>query len=124
MFDLPDMQQQLGQEWRLIKAANLNGAGPSAISALSSWMNEFGIPAIPAEVLERIDTPTTLIWGRHDRATPLAVAEAASKQYGWPIDVIEGAADDPTLEQPEAFVSALRRAITAAISGDFQKGVV
>ena len=111
VFDLPGVQQQLGHEWQLIKAANLNGAGASGISALSSWMNEFGIPAISAEVLKRIDTPTTLIWGRHDRATPLAVAEAASRQYGWRMEVIDGAADDPTLEQPEAFLSALRHAI-------------
>jgi len=115
VFDLPGVQQRLGHEWQLIKAANLNGAGASAISALNSWMNEFGIPAISAEVLKRIDTPTTLIWGRHDRATPLAVAEAASKQYSWPMAVIDGAADAPMLEQPEAFVSALRRALTPNI---------
>jgi pimeloyl-ACP methyl ester carboxylesterase len=120
VFDLPALQQRMGQDWQLIKAANLGGTGAAAISALSSWMNEFGIPAIPAELLQRIDTPTTLIWGRHDRATLLAVAEAASTQYGWPLEVIDDAADDPTLEQPEAFVRALRRAIT----GNFRKGVV
>ncbi len=120
VFDVAAVQQQLGDEWQLIKAANLEGASAAKIAALSSWMSEFGIPAIPAETLKRIDTPTALIWGRHDRATPLAVAEAASRQYGWPMEVIDGAADDPALEQPEAFVSALRRAITRI----FQKGVV
>ena len=120
VFDPAGVQDRLGNDWQLIKAANLNGAGASGISALTSWMNEFGIPAIPAEVLERIDTPTTLIWGRHDRATPLAVAEGASKQYGWKMEIIEDAADDPALEQPEAFVSAFRRAIAL----NSQKGVV
>jgi pimeloyl-ACP methyl ester carboxylesterase len=120
VFDSAGVQRQLGHQWQLIKAANLKGASASGISAMSAWMNEFGIPAIPAKVLKRIDTPTTLIWGRHDRATSLAVAEAASKQYGWPLEVIDAAADDPTLEQPEAFVRALRRAITR----NFQKGVV
>ena len=61
--------------------------------------------------LSQIDVPTALIWGRHDRATPLAIAEAASRQFGWRLEVIDGAADDPTLEQPEAFLGALRRAI-------------
>ncbi len=74
-------------------------------------MQEFGLPAIPPSVLERIDTPTTLIWGRHDRATPLAVAQEASKQYGWSLDIIDDAADDPTLEQPESFLYCLRRAM-------------
>jgi pimeloyl-ACP methyl ester carboxylesterase len=72
-------------------------------------MQEFGAPAIPVSRLQRIDTPTTLIWGRHDRATPLAVAEATSRQFGWPLEVIEDAADDPTLEQPDEFIRVLRR---------------
>ena len=28
-------------------------------------------------------------WGRHDRATPLGIAEAASERFGWPLEVIE-----------------------------------
>jgi pimeloyl-ACP methyl ester carboxylesterase len=58
-------------------------------------------------VLGRITVPTTVIWGRHDLATPLRVAEAASARYGWQLHVIEEAADDPTLDQPEAFLRAL-----------------
>lgn len=45
--------------------------------------------------------------GRHDLATPLYVAEEASERYGWRLHVIEDAADDPLLEQPEAFLKAL-----------------
>jgi pimeloyl-ACP methyl ester carboxylesterase len=70
-------------------------------------MEQFGMPAIPPAELERIAVPTTLIWGRHDLATPLSVAEAASKRYGWPLRVIEDAADDPPIEQPKAFLAAL-----------------
>lgn len=120
VFDLAGVRQQLGHQWQLIKSANLEGMSASKMAALNVWMSEFGVPAIPAQMLDRIDSPTTLIWGRHDRATPLAVAEAACKQHGWPLEVIDGAADDPALEQPEAFVSALHRAITGAS----QKGVV
>ena len=55
--------------------------------------------------------PTTLIWGRHDRATPLSVAEAASARYGWPLQVIENCNDDPPVEQPEALLRTLRDAL-------------
>lgn len=57
--------------------------------------------------------PTTLIWGRHDLATALEKAEAVSATYGWPLHVIEGAADDPPLEQPEAFLEVLRSEVLA-----------
>ena len=56
--------------------------------------------------------PVTLVWGRHDRATPLAVAEAASKRYHWPLRIIEGANDDPPVEQPEALVLVLRAVLS------------
>jgi pimeloyl-ACP methyl ester carboxylesterase len=53
------------------------------------------------------------VWGRHDRATALAAAEAASARYGWELHVIDGAADDPAIEQPERFLETLRRVIDA-----------
>jgi pimeloyl-ACP methyl ester carboxylesterase len=70
-------------------------------------MPYFGWRAIPDEELARISVPTTLIWGRHDRQTPLAVAQRAGVRYGWPLHVIEDAADDPAFEQPEAVLKAL-----------------
>ena len=71
-------------------------------------MRELGVPRIPPEDLARIAVPTTLIWGRHDRANRLRIAEAASARYGWPLHVIEDCADDPPRDQPEAFLEALR----------------
>jgi pimeloyl-ACP methyl ester carboxylesterase len=50
-------------------------------------------------------------WGRHDLATPLAAARAARARYGWPLEVVEGAGDDPPIERPAAFLAALRRAL-------------
>jgi pimeloyl-ACP methyl ester carboxylesterase len=73
-------------------------------------MELFAMPAIPAEVLGRIAAPTTLIWGRHDLATPVRIAEAASVRHGWALHVIEDAADDPAMDQPDAFLNALRNA--------------
>jgi 2-hydroxymuconate-semialdehyde hydrolase len=69
--------------------------------------------AIPDAQLGRIDLPTTLLWGRHDRMVPLEIAERASARYGWPLHVIDHAAHAPHIEQPEAFVAALT-ATTAA----------
>jgi pimeloyl-ACP methyl ester carboxylesterase len=63
-------------------------------------------PLTPAE-LASIGGPPTLIWGRHDRATQLAVAVEASRLYGWPLRVIEHANDDPAVEQPEALALLL-----------------
>lgn len=110
VFDLDGVKRQLGEYWPWIRAANLDGSRPQDMAALNDWMVLFGLPAIPAATLADIKIPTALIWGRHDRATPLAVAEAASRQFAWPLAVIEGAADDPTLEQPEAFIAALAAA--------------
>jgi pimeloyl-ACP methyl ester carboxylesterase len=106
-FDLERLRQRLGEPWQWIREANLEGIRTFGVSTLIPWMQEFG-SAIPPELLARIGSHTTLIWGREDRATPLAVAEAASRRYGWPLQVIDGAADDPTIEQPEEFVAALR----------------
>jgi len=111
LFDLDGVKQRLGEPWAWIKEANLEILRDTGVGPMAAWMEQFGVAAIPDELLRRIRTHTTLIWGREDRATPLSVAQAAAPRYGWNLEVIDGAADDPTLEQPEAFVSALRRAI-------------
>jgi pimeloyl-ACP methyl ester carboxylesterase len=108
--DLDRLRARLGERWGLLEAYNLDRArSPEASSAMHALMQEFGFPAIPPATLERIAIPTTLIWGRHDLATSLAVAEAASERYGWPLDVIDDAGDDPPMEQPERFLAALER---------------
>jgi pimeloyl-ACP methyl ester carboxylesterase len=100
-----------------MKAYNLDLAStPAVAEAGSKLMELFAMPAIPAEVLARIVVPTTLIWGRHDLATPLRIAEAASARYGWPLHVIEHAGDDPTIDQPEQFLHALRSALDGGVS--------
>jgi 2-hydroxymuconate-semialdehyde hydrolase len=57
--------------------------------------------------LDRIDVPTTLLWGRQDRMVPLAVGEAAAARHGWPLHVIDHAAHAPHIEQPDAFAQAV-----------------
>jgi pimeloyl-ACP methyl ester carboxylesterase len=72
------------------------------------------VRAIPPGELARIAVPTSLIWGRHDRQVRLELAEDASARYGWPLHVIEQAADDPAFEQPGAFLRALRATLGSA----------
>lgn len=111
-FDFDALRKRLGSRWEWIKSYNLDRArAPQLRAAQHALMAQFGMPAIPPAGLARIAAPTTLIWGRHDLATPLPVAEAASERYGWPLRVIENCADDPPMEQPEAFLEALRAAL-------------
>ena len=110
-YDLTGLRQQMGERWEPFQAYNLDRArAPRVQAAIGALMGQFGMQAIPAAELARIAVPTTLIWGRHDRATPLRFAEAASARYGWPLHVIDNAADDPTVDQPDAFLAALRAA--------------
>jgi pimeloyl-ACP methyl ester carboxylesterase len=92
----------------------LEGANsPEQKAALRAMMPGLGLRAVPEEELASISVPTTLIWGRHDLQTPLAVAQRASSRYSWPLHVIEEAADDPAFEQPEAVLAAFSVACAA-----------
>ena len=108
-FDLDAMRAGMGDRWEQLKAYNLELARtPTVLAAEQALIGEFGMAPIPAEELARITVPVTLIWGRHDLATSLGVATAASARHGWPLRIIENAGDDPAMEQPEAFVRVLR----------------
>jgi pimeloyl-ACP methyl ester carboxylesterase len=114
-FDLHAMRDRMGERWAWFKAYNLDRAqAPSLKATQEALMVHFGIAAISPADLARIAVPTTLLWGRQDLATPLSVAAAASKTYGWPLRVIENAGDDPPMEQPEAFLRALRAALESS----------
>lgn len=72
---------------------------------------------IPASDLDRIGLPSSLLWGRHDRAVPLGLGEWANSRLGWPLHVIEDAGHVPHIEQPEAFLRALSQ-IQPGIPGE------
>jgi pimeloyl-ACP methyl ester carboxylesterase len=111
-LDLDGLRRRMGERWEPFKAYNVDRARTLSVkTALGALMGEFGVPPIPAAELARIAVSTTLIWGRHDLATRLEVAEAASARYGWRLHVIENAADDPPIEQPQAFLRALHTAL-------------
>jgi 2-hydroxymuconate-semialdehyde hydrolase len=70
-----------------------------------------GTTRVPDEELRRIELPTALLWGRHDRMVPLGLAEDASERLGWPLHVVDGAGHVPHLEQPDAFLRVLAVAL-------------
>ena len=110
--DLDRVRREIGERWAPFEAYNLDRArAPASMAALHALMEQFAMPQIPPADLERIRVPTILVWGRHDLATPVSIAEAASARYGWPIHVIEHANDDPSMDQPEAFVRTLLGAL-------------
>lgn len=111
-FNLDALRQRMDEQWQPFEAYNLDRARtPSVQAAVAALMEHFAVPAISTSDLARIAVPTTLIWGRHDRATPLAVAEEASARFGWPLHVIENCNDDPPVEQPDALLRTLRVAL-------------
>jgi pimeloyl-ACP methyl ester carboxylesterase len=110
--DFAGVRAGVGERWDPYQAYTLDGArSPAGKAALRVLMRDLAVPTIPAEELERIAVPTILIWGRHDPVNRPRVAEAASQRYDWPLHVIEDAADDPPIEQPEAFLHALLTAL-------------
>jgi len=110
--DLDGLREQLGEWGALLEAYALDRArSPGQKAALRSLIPALGPPVIPPAALARIAVPTSLIWGRHDRQVRLGVARAASARHGWPLHVIEDAADDPAVEQPQAFLRGLHAAL-------------
>jgi pimeloyl-ACP methyl ester carboxylesterase len=61
------------------------------------------------QVRERIEVPTTMVWGAQDRFVPLELARAASERRGWPLQVIDAAGHVPHIEQPDAFLEVITR---------------
>jgi pimeloyl-ACP methyl ester carboxylesterase len=112
-FDLDGLRAQMGEEWPAYVAYSLELARGPGAKAAGRLMREVGLPPLAAADLGRITVPTALVWGRHDRAIRLRIAEAASARYGWPLRVVEGCADDPPRDRPREFLDALRGILTS-----------
>src|SRR5699024_10633114 len=106
-YDFDAMRRRLGERWSPMAEDTVDRVRDAErLASRGALMALFGMPAMPHDVLAGITTPTILIWGRHDLATPLTVAQSASRARGWPLHVVDDAGDDPALEQPDAFVAA------------------
>jgi pimeloyl-ACP methyl ester carboxylesterase len=99
----------LDEQWTAFQAEDADrGWQQRAMTALGVVIDKLGGPPVVPDELAGIAVPTSLIWGRDDRTTPLAVAEAASTRYDWPLHVIDECGDNPALERPHTFVHVLR----------------
>jgi pimeloyl-ACP methyl ester carboxylesterase len=110
--DLDGLRARMAGDMELLEAYALQRARtPELKRALRQLMPRLGMPPIPPDELAAIGVPTTLIHGREDLQVRLAIAERAAVRYGWPLHVIDGAADDPAVEQPAAFLAAMHPAL-------------
>ena len=115
MADLDAVRAEMGADWDPMEAYLVDRIlTPDVKSAVGAVMKSLGVPRIAREDLGSITVPTTLIWGEEDPVTRVKVARATAARFGWPLHVIEGAGDDPPVEQPEAFVEALRRSLESS----------
>jgi pimeloyl-ACP methyl ester carboxylesterase len=111
-FDLDAVRARFGARWEPFASYAVElAATPGVRAATGTLLERFAATPVPPDRMARIDVPVALIWGRNDLATPLAVAEEASARHGWPLHVIADAGDDPPLDQPAAFLDALRAAL-------------
>jgi pimeloyl-ACP methyl ester carboxylesterase len=116
LADRDGLYDEMGERLALLEAYALQEArSRSTKIALRSLMPALALRRMAPEELERIAVPVTLIWGREDLQVRLRVAQEASARYGWPLHVVDGAAGDPAIERPKAFLTALRSALTAEI---------
>jgi pimeloyl-ACP methyl ester carboxylesterase len=108
LAEVEPVEHAMGDKWIALRDYTLNRAkDPDVKAAMKFFMGTLGVPRIPEVDLAAITTPTSLIWGRADKANRLRIAQAASEAYGWPLHIIEGAADDPPMERADEFVAAV-----------------
>ena len=91
-FDLDLVREQWGQRWAAYAAYAVELAStPRVQAAMGNLIGQFAATPIPPAELARINVPTTLIWGRHDLATPVEIAEAevSAKHFTTAFDYLE-----------------------------------
>ena len=104
-----------GHRFEPLQAYMLDRArNPSVQRANRRLLRELGLPPISHDDLERISAPTTLICGRQDRVMKLRHAQQASSRHGWPLEIIEDAGHVVFVDQREATVNALNKALASS----------
>jgi pimeloyl-ACP methyl ester carboxylesterase len=103
-FDLDRTRQQDAAWFAAFSADTMARARVPHVKRTMRGLIAVGSKAVPG--LERVEVPTTLLWGRHDRFVPLGLGEAASARLEWPLHVIDAAGHVPHIEQTDAFLEA------------------
>jgi len=111
----PDRTRQQDPEWYdAFMAYGLSRGAVTHVKRTMRRLIKVGTKQIPDEELQRIEVPTALLWGRHDRMAPLRLAASASSRFGWPLHVVEDVGHVPFVERPEAFLRTLRAVLGPA----------
>jgi pimeloyl-ACP methyl ester carboxylesterase len=115
-FDLDTARRHLGPQWTPYAEYAVEQMADQRVQvAMGGLIGLYGANPIPPETWASIEAPISLIWGRHDAATPVGVAERAANDHGWSLQVIEAAGDDPALDRPAEFLAALDEALDEAL---------
>ena len=110
-----DRARRQDEEWfTAFSAYALSCAIVRHVKRTMRQLIRIGTKQVPDTELRRIEVPTALLWGRHDRFVPLRLAESPSARLGWPLHVIDDAGHVPHLEQPDAFLAALHSALASS----------
>jgi len=113
-LDLDRARRQDAEWFKAFSAYALSCAIVPHVKRTMRQLIRIGTKQVPDAELRRIEVPTALLWGRHDRFVPLRLAESASARLGWPLHVIDDAGHVPHLEQPDAFLAALHSALASS----------
>lgn len=107
-FDVERTRAQHGEWHDALDAYLLERAAVPSVKRAMRQLVKAGSSRIADGELHGIKVPVTLVWGRGDRMAPPALGEAASAKLGWPLHMIDEAGHLPHVEQPPAFVDALK----------------
>jgi pimeloyl-ACP methyl ester carboxylesterase len=113
-LDLDRARRQDAEWFQAFSAYSLSRAIVPHVKRAMRQLIKIGTKQVPDTELRRIDVPTAMLWGRHDRFVPLRLAETASARLGWPLHVIDDAGHVPHLEQPDALLAALHSALASS----------
>ena len=108
-----ELREEMGNLWAPFAAYDIDRACLSRRAALGRMMGELGA-GDSREELAAIRVPTTLVWGRHALATPIAIAERARDRFGWALEMIEDCVTTRRSSGRSEFLAVLRPLIASA----------
>jgi pimeloyl-ACP methyl ester carboxylesterase len=92
---------------------HVDRARQPSVRAANRRLVRWSIRPIPVDKLRTIRVPVSLIWGAEDHIMRARIARRASARLGWPLVAIPECGHVPFVDQPQAFLAALRTALEA-----------
>jgi 2-hydroxymuconate-semialdehyde hydrolase len=108
----PDRTRRRNAEWYdVFMAYGLSRGAVPHVKRTMRQLVKAGSKKITDADLQSIGVPVALLWGKRDRMVPRRIAELASAKFMWPLQLVDDAGHVPHIEQPDAFLDALRAAL-------------